>query len=45
MLTGDGRTITWDVENRPISIAKAGVTTSFVGACPELDSGMATATG
>ena len=44
MLTGDGRVITWDVENRPISITKDGVTTTFVGACPELDSGMETAT-
>jgi YD repeat-containing protein len=30
MLTGDGRTIVWDVENRPVSITKAGVTTTFV---------------
>jgi YD repeat-containing protein len=30
MLTGAGRTITWDVENRPVSIVKDGVTTSFV---------------
>jgi RHS repeat-associated protein len=30
MLTGAGRTITWDVENRPVSIVKDGVTTTFV---------------
>jgi RHS repeat-associated protein len=30
MLTGDGRTITWDVENRPVTVIKAGVTTTFV---------------
>jgi RHS repeat-associated protein len=29
MLSGDNRTITWDVENRPVSITKAGVTTTF----------------
>jgi hypothetical protein len=26
--------------NRPLSIVKDGVTTTFMGACPELDSGM-----
>jgi hypothetical protein len=45
MTGGDNRTITWDVENRPVSITKAGVTTTFVGACPELDSGTVTAAG
>jgi RHS repeat-associated protein len=30
MTEGDGRTIVWDVENRPVSITKAGVTTTFV---------------
>jgi RHS repeat-associated protein len=29
MTGGDNRTITWDVENRPVSITKAGVTTTF----------------
>ena len=45
MLTGDGREITWDAENRPVSITKDGVTTTFVRACPELDSGMGKAAG
>jgi RHS repeat-associated protein len=30
MTGGDNRTITWDVENRPVSITKAGVTTTFI---------------
>ena len=30
MLSGDGRTIVCDAENRPVSVTKAGVTTTFV---------------
>ena len=30
MVSGDGRTITWDLENRPLSVTKDSVTTTYV---------------
>jgi hypothetical protein len=42
MTTRGSQTLGWDVENRVISVSGGA---SFVGACPELDSGMVTATG
>jgi hypothetical protein len=42
MTTRGSQTIGWDVENRVVSVTGGA---SFIGACPELDSGMVTATG
>jgi YD repeat-containing protein len=42
MTTRGSQTLTWDAENRLVSVSGG---SNFIGACPELDSGMVTASG